>query len=190
MEDVSGLKDIAEDIKNMQLNHKSIKEQNSRLMTVNEKLLSESETLRKEIFRLRNLFGDDSYLATHRGGQMTQSLATDKSEMVSMLEQQISIFEIEVRKKNIENDSLKRRIQDLEDDLRRLKDENSSLREDFRKSLSESKDSQAGNFQLLLRENADLKAENDSIRNKLILADRELRNQSDNLHAKNQEQLN
>ena len=79
-EETADVRVIADDIKQVYNNNQSLKDQNNRLMVVNEKLLNESESLRKEIYRLRNLFGDESFIAGGRGGGQSSNIQSDRPD--------------------------------------------------------------------------------------------------------------
>ena len=172
----------------MHQNHRNIKEQNSRLINVNEKLLSESDSLRKEIFRLRNLFGDDSFL-TQRDGQKEVDLqsSSQRPEKNQSIEQQLSLLEIDLRRKNAENENLKRDIQDMDNELNRIKQDNRNLKEKLLSISGGKANPDSANLEAILRENENLKSEVDSMRKKLSSADRELKSQNEKMHFKNQE---
>jgi chromosome segregation ATPase len=114
-------------------NNKTLKDQNSRLMTVNEKLLAEGEELRKEIYRLRLLFGQESLLTGNqhpeRGGI---SSILSPADISSDLKRQIEQLQQEVKNVSQERDRAISKLRDLQDDLAGLRAENISLKDSLK----------------------------------------------------------
>jgi chromosome segregation ATPase len=185
---------IAEEIKRMHQHYQSLKEQNTRLMSVNDRLIVEGESLRHEVHRLRGMLGDrDVRGSTGEYITRTQVEIVDRSEEVLKLE-------AELKRYLLENTRMKKNYQEFEDEIRLLRNENFTLIENTRQSsvlVKQREELEKSNHALrlecegykikiqeLMREIALLRGEFDPLRVKLGEAERNFRNQQEILHRK------
>jgi hypothetical protein len=155
----SGEQEVTEEAKAGMQNTKTIKDQNNRLMTINEKLLSESESLRKEIYRLRNLFGEENYLAGKQRPKSIDKSAIDQGKEMWNVEQ----MEKDLRSKEKETNTLYLRIQESEDEITKLKVENLNLLQQIKLIANNNPDQLNRKLELVIRENSELQIQNQNL---------------------------
>ena len=161
-----------EDVNRIQQNSLAVKDQNTRLMTVNDRLLSESEMLRQELYSLRGRVNEGDYITK------TSVEIIDRSEEVLQIE-------IELKKYVMENGRLKLHFQELQDELRALRGENASLKDSARKNPSTNEtDSYRIRIQELMRETTALRAELDPLRLRLSESEKTMKQQNQKLHSR------
>jgi chromosome segregation ATPase len=167
----SGEQEVTEELKAGMQNSKSIKDQNNRLMTINEKLLGESENLRKEIYRLRNLFGEENYLAGKQRPKSIDKSAMDQGKEMWNVEQ----MEKDLRSKDKETNGLYLRIQEMEDEVTKLKVENLNLLQQIKLIANNNPDQLNRKLELVIRENSELQIQNQNLLVKTTQLETDLR---------------
>ena len=171
---------LSQDIKSIKKANDGLKDQNLKLMSINDRLIYDSELLRTEITKLRILLEGQQ----PRGNMQVESYVTE----IRTLEERISVLQRSEAEKSSAIASLqdergqnRRIIEEQELSIRKMIDQNKTMAADLDK-LHKMRNSDTSNAGGLRQENIDLKTQIDNLRVTLTTFQNQANDRGNNLN--------